>query len=183
MNKLGVAVDLSHVGAKTSEDTILYAKKPPCFSHVLPAGMKDHPRNKSDYLIKLIGSKGGFVGVSQFGPNMAKGNESTVDDYVEALDYVINLIGEDLVGVGSDATEGHVRPSDWMTWVNLDKGYARRLTPWGGAKPKPVVKPLGMLKDRACLPQAMARAGWSEMKIRKVLGENWLNYLEKIIGE
>ncbi len=96
MAKLGIVVDLSHVGPKTTEDAIEYspAGKPPCFSHILPCGLKEHPRNKSDRLIKLVGSKGGFVGLSQFGPHMEKGNESAIDDYVDALDYVIGLIGE-----------------------------------------------------------------------------------------
>lgn len=60
MAKLGIVCDLSHVGPQTTEDVINYAPdgKPPCFSHVLPGGLKDHPRNKSDDLIKLLGSKG-----------------------------------------------------------------------------------------------------------------------------
>jgi len=64
-----------------------------------------------------------------------------------------------------------------LEWCNKDKGYARKLTPWGSQK---VVKPLGPLKDRAKLAEAMARAGWSKEKMVKVLGENWLRYLEKI---
>lgn len=181
MARLGIVCDLSHVGPRTTEDAILHAPegKPPCFSHVLPAGMKEHPRNKSDHLLRLLGARGGFVGLSQFGPHMAKGNDSTIDDYVDALDYVIDLIGEDLVGIGSDASEGHGRPSEFMAWCNKDKGYARQLTPWGSEK---VVKPLGPLAERAELAKAMARKGWSEGKMRKVLGENWLQYLEKIIG-
>ncbi|KAI4594070.1 hypothetical protein KJ359_008611 [Pestalotiopsis sp. 9143b] len=181
MAKLGIVLDLSHVGPKTTEDAIRHAPegKPPCFSHVLPGGLKDHPRNKTDDLIRLLGSRGGFVGLSQFGPHMARGNDSTIDDYVDALDYVVGLVGEDLVGIGSDASEGHGRPSEFMAWCNKDKGYARQLTPWGSQK---VVKPLGPLADRAELACAMARKGWGEDKMRKVLGENWLNYLEKIIG-
>lgn len=69
--------------------------------------------------------------------------------------------------------------SDFMAWCNMDKGYARQLTPWGSQK---VVKPLGPLAEREKLAEAMARAGWSEAKMRKVLGENWLAYLEKIFG-
>ncbi|CDM28861.1 Peptidase M19, renal dipeptidase [Penicillium roqueforti FM164] len=164
MGRLGIVVDLSHVGPVTSEDVIEYASKPPCFGHVLPGGLHEHPRNKSNYLLRLIGKKGGFVGISQFGPHMARGNESTIDDYVTAVDFVIDLIGEDLVGVGSDA----------------NKGYARRLTPWGS---QTAVKPLGPLKERPELAKAMARAGWSKSKMQKVLGENWLDYLERIIGE
>lgn len=112
MAKLGIVCDLSHVGPNTSRDVIAFAPegKPPCFSHVLPAGLCEHPRNKSDELIKAIGEKGGFVGVSQFGPHMKKGNDSTIDDYVMALDYVIGLIGSDLVGIGSGSSEGYGRP-------------------------------------------------------------------------
>jgi membrane dipeptidase len=66
--------------------------------------MKDHPRNR---IISLLGSKGGFVGLSRLGPHMKEGNESIIDDYVEVLEYVIGLIGEDLVGIGSDGSEGH----------------------------------------------------------------------------
>ncbi|CUM65336.1 uncharacterized protein PRCAT00002971001 [Priceomyces carsonii] len=177
MARLGIVCDLSHVGPITSKDVIEYAKKPPCFSHILPAALKESGRNKSDELIKLIGSKGGFVGISQFGPHMPKGNGSTIDDYVDVVDYVIGLNGEDLVGIGSDASEGHGRPSDFMEWCNKDKGYSRKLTPWGSDK---VVKPLGPLANRAELALAMARKGWSEEKIKKVLGLNWYRYLEKI---
>lgn len=177
MGKLGIVCDLSHVGAKTSLDVIEYATVPPCFSHILPAGMKDIKRNKSDALIAELGRRGGIIGLSQFGPFMQKGNDSTIDDYVAALDYVIALAGEDHVGIGSDASQGHARPSEFLEWCNHDKGYARELTPFGHAK---VVKPLGPLEQRPLLADAMQRAGWSEEKMVKVLGENWLNYLERV---
>jgi membrane dipeptidase len=179
MARVGIVCDLSHVGAKTSADVIAYASKPPCFSHVLPRGMRDVARNKSDELLRAIGERGGMVGLSQFGPFMQKGNDSTIADYVAALEYVIDLAGEDNVGIGSDASEGHGRPSPFMEWCNHDKGYARELTPFGHDK---VVKPLGPLADRARLAEAMAAAGWSEDRMRKVLGENWLRYLRTIWG-
>lgn len=177
MGKLGIVCDLSHVGAKTSLDVIEYATVPPCFSHILPAGMKDIKRNKSDALIAELGRRGGIIGLSQFGPFMQKGNDSTIDDYVAALDYVIELAGEDHVGIGSDASQGHARPSEFLEWCNHDKGYARELTPFGHAR---VVKPLGPLEQRPLLADAMQRAGWREEKMVKVLGENWLNYLERV---
>ena len=177
MGKLGIVCDLSHVGPKTSLDVIEYATVPPCFSHILPAGMKDIKRNKSDALIAELGRRGGIIGLSQFGPFMQKGNDSTIADYVDALDYVIGLAGEDHVGIGSDASQGHARPSEFLEWCNHDKGYARELTPFGHAR---VVKPLGPLEQRPLLADAMQRAGWSEEKMVKVLGENWLNYLERV---
>jgi membrane dipeptidase len=79
MNRVGVMCDLSHVGSKTSEEVILESKKPVCYSHCLPSGLKEHPRNKSDEELKFIADHGGFVGVTMFAPFLAKGIDSTID--------------------------------------------------------------------------------------------------------
>src|SRR5258708_27593488 len=125
MNRVGILVDLSHVGPKTSEETILASKKPVTYSHCLPSGLKAHPRNKSDEQLKFIADHGGFVGVTMFPPFLKRGTEATVDDYVEAIDYVVNLVGEDNVGVGTDFTQGYDR--QFFDWITHDKGRHPRL--------------------------------------------------------
>jgi membrane dipeptidase len=92
MNRVGIMCDLSHVGSKTSEEVILESKKPVCYSHCLPSGLKEHPRNKSDEELKFIADHGGFVGVTMFAPFLAKGIDSTIDDYAEAIEYVMNRL-------------------------------------------------------------------------------------------
>src|SRR3546814_191425 len=85
MNRCGVMVDLSHVGANTSKEAILASGKPVCYSHCLPSGLKDHPRNKSDEELKFIADHDGFVGVTMFSPFLKRGIEATVHDYVEEI--------------------------------------------------------------------------------------------------
>ena len=91
MNRVGIMVDLSHVGGNTSEEAILASKKPVCYSHCLPSGLKEHPRNKSDEQLRFIADHGGFIGVTMFPPFLKRGIEATVTDYIEAIDYVSNL--------------------------------------------------------------------------------------------
>ena len=95
MNRVGIMVDLSHVGATTSEEAILASTRPVCYSHCLPSGLKAHPRNKSDEQLRFIAERGGFVGVTMFPPFLKRGIDATVDDYVEAIDYVSAIVGED----------------------------------------------------------------------------------------
>lgn len=66
MAKLGIVCDLSHVGPKTTKDVIAFAPygKPPCFSPILPAGLKEHKKNRRDEFMRLLRAKGGFVGLS-----------------------------------------------------------------------------------------------------------------------
>src|SRR5689334_6344287 len=120
MNRVGIMVDLSHVGGNTSSEAISFSKKPVCYSHCLPSGLKEHPRNKSDEQLKEIADAGGFVGVTMFAPFLKRGIEATVEDYIEAIDYVVNLVGEDAVGIGTDFTQGY--STEFFDWITHDKG-------------------------------------------------------------
>ena len=177
MNRVGIMCDLSHVGSKTSEEVILESKKPVCYSHCLPSGLKEHPRNKSDEELKFIADHGGFVGVTMFAPFLAKGIDSTIDDYAEAIEYTMNIVGEDAIGIGTDFTQGHGAP--FFDWITRDKGYARRLVELGEIGALQGIETIGKTPN---LTAAMQRAGWPEAKIRKVMGENWLRVLAEVWG-
>lgn len=175
MNRCGVIVDLSHVGAHTSEEAILASKKPVCYSHCLPSGLKEHPRNKSDAELKFIADHDGFIGVTMFSPFLKRGNEATVHDYVEAFDYVINLVGDDCIGIGSDFTQGYDK--GFFDWITHDKGRYRSLTKFG-----PVLNPEGIrtIGEFPNLTQAMEHAGWKTSRIEKVLGQNWMRFYDEV---
>ena len=175
MNKVGILCDLSHVGAQSARDVIEYSTKPVCYSHCLPAGLKEHPRNKSDEDLSFIAKRNGFVGVTMFPPFLAKGVEATVDDYVEAIDYIVNLVGEDRVGIGTDFTQGYGR--EFFDWITHDKGNGRKLTEFGE-----IINPEGMrtIGDFGNLTAAMQKAKWSESKIEKIIGMNWVNLLDEV---
>ena len=177
MNRLGILADLSHVGPKTSEDVILASRQRVAYSHCLPAGLKAHPRNKSDEQLRFIAERDGFVGVTMFPPFLKRGPNSTVDDYVEAIEYVLNLCGEDKVGIGTDFTQGYSR--QFFDWITHDKGYGRRLTDFGE-----VINPEGLrtIGEWPNLTAAMERRGWPSARIERVIGGNWFALLRDVWG-
>jgi len=177
MNRVGIMVDLSHVGGATSEEAILASTKPVCYSHCLPSGLKEHPRNKSDEQLRFIADRGGFIGVTMFPPFLKRGIEATVDDYVEAIDYVINLVGEDCVGIGTDFTQGYDK--GFFDWITHDKGRHRRLTNFGRIVNPEGIRTIGEFPN---LTAAMEKAGWKESRIRKVMGGNWVNTFREVWG-
>jgi membrane dipeptidase len=177
MNRVGILCDLSHVGPKTSEDVIVASKQPVAYSHCLPAGLKAHPRNKSDEQLRLIADRGGFVGVTMFPPFLRRGSQSTVDDYLEAIEYVLKLCGEEQVGIGTDFTQDYGK--DFFDWITHDKGFGRRLTDFGEVINPDGLRTIGELPN---LTAAMERRGWSENRIKKIMGENWLTLLRTVWG-
>ncbi len=68
MNRLGILIDLSHVGPRTTLDTIEASAKPVAFTHANPKSLCAHPRNKSDEAIKALARKGGVIGATIFPP-------------------------------------------------------------------------------------------------------------------
>ncbi|MGY4879043.1 dipeptidase [Vreelandella aquamarina] len=178
MNRVGMMCDLSHVGSQTSQEVILESKKPVCYSHCLPSGLKEHPRNKSDEELKFIADHGGFVGVTMFTPFLRAGVNATVDDYVEAIEYVMNIVGEDAIGIGTDFTQGH--DEAFFEWLTHDKGYARRLTRFGE-----IINPKGIrtIGEFPNLTEALLKRGFSESQVRKIMGDNWVRVLKDVWGE
>lgn len=181
MNRLGIVVDLSHVGPQTSEDAIRHSSKPVAYTHCCPAALKEHPRNKSDEQLRFIAEHGGFVGVAAFQPFLATGPAATLDDYLEAVEHVFDLVGEERVGIGTDFTQD--QPDDFFHWLRFDKGYGRELVDLGVPSQTPMtVEGLRTIGDYPNLTAAAERRGWSEQRIRRFLGENWLAFFEEVWG-
>ena len=180
MNALGMLVDLSHVGPKTSRDAILHSAKPVAYTHCAPSSMLEHPRNKTDDELRFIVDRGGFVGYATYPPFMPQGPDSTVEHCVETLEFLVNLVGEDSVGIGTDFTQG--QDAAFFDWLSSDKGTGRRLIPQrpGGVTVMP--EGLRTIGEFPNLTRTMLARGWPEETIRKVMGENWLGFLKEVWG-
>jgi membrane dipeptidase len=178
MNRLGILVDLSHVGAQTSDDAIKHSKAPVAYTHCCPM-LLQHARNKTDDQLRTIGKAEGFVGFASYTPFLPKGEDSTLDDCVAGMDYVINLIGEESVGIGTDWVQD--QDIAFFEYLSADKGKGRSTATPHKTVPK-MPKGLETMGDFRNFIPAMERAGWSEVKIRRVLGENWLNFLGRVWG-
>ncbi len=178
MNRVGIAVDLSHVGPKTSDDAIAVSRHPVVFSHVLPADLKAHPRNKETRQLRAVADGGGLVGVTMFPPFLPRGIASTVDDYAGIIEWMVDHCGEDHVAYGTDFTQGHGEP--FFEWITRDKGYARQVTRFGEIKnPKDIER----IEDTPNLTAALERRRWSLSRVEKVMGLNWVAYLKRVWHE
>ena len=176
MNRVGVLCDLSHVGEKTSADAINHSTLPCAITHCLPRALKDVPRNKSDELFRLCADKGGIIGVSLFSPGLAAGNDANVADVIDAMAYMLDLVGEDHVAIGTDFSLNRPRPGPWQSWAARDKGTARTITAFNSIK---INKPEGIrrIDEFPNMTGEMQSRGWSEERILKILSGNWLRLL------
>ncbi len=102
MNSLGVIVDVSHSSHKSTMDAAQFSSKPIIASHSSAKALCDHPRNLSDDAIRAIAATGGVVQVCAYAGFLSEKHTPTIIDIVEHIEYIVELVGEDHVGIGSD---------------------------------------------------------------------------------
>ena len=105
MNRLGIILDLSHVGRTTSMDAIAYTEKPCVFSHSNAASLFETPRNITDDQIRAVAATNGLVGITPYAPFFCSPGERQpgITDVIDHVEYVAGLVGIDHVALATDA--------------------------------------------------------------------------------
>lgn len=127
MNAVGMIPDGSHAGAQTGLDLCRHSDRPVIYSHSNLRGVWDHPRNLTDDQARACADTGGVVGITGVGIFLGP-NTPTVDAMLAQIDYAVELVGIDHVGVGSDypfdaadfarelSKNPHLFPDDYTRW-------------------------------------------------------------------
>lgn len=175
MNRLGILIDLSHVGDRTTLEVIELSDKPVACTHANARGFFDHVRNKSDEALRLLAEKGGVVGANAFPLFLPGGYQSTLEDYLDAIDDLVERLGIDHVGIGTDFTQD--QPQSFFDWLFAQQGTRPRQD----SIPYPVVYPRGLESPEQLsnVAQGLSRRGYDREDVAKVLGGNWL----RLFGE
>ena len=103
MNKIGMAVDVSHCGDRTTLDAFEVSKKPVFITHSnCRALVPGHPRLKTDEAIKKMAASGGVMGITGVRMFVKADEPTSIEHVLDHFDHVIKLVGVEHVGVGSD---------------------------------------------------------------------------------
>jgi membrane dipeptidase len=174
MNRLGILIDLSHVGPHTSMNTIEFSKKPCAFTHTCARALFDHMRNKTDEQIQALSEKGGVIGIAAYSPFYHHKRRPTVEDYLNQIGYVADLVGIDHVGIGLDL----VYDRDPMFHENVKKKYPEVVTSfqWDTIYPEG----LESITKLSNITQGLAYEGYSNQDIKKILGLNFLRLFDQV---
>ena len=181
LNRVGIQIDLSHVGERSSLEAMEISSRPCIFSHSNPAARTSHVRNITDEQIRKCAESGGVVGLSPHAPINWTGGEiaPSLDDFVGHLEYVVDLVGIDHVSFGTDseATPGAYPPE---VRTSLRAAYPPSVYAFSEAHPG-VTDSTGFetMEDLPNVTAALLDRGWTETDLRKFLGEN----LMRVYGE
>ena len=178
-------LDLSHGGMRTMAEAAAHAKRPLVVSHTGARALFDHPRNTDDATIKAVADKGGLTGI-YFMPFLAADMKPSGARLLDHIEHVANIAGEDHVGIGTD---NGVLP------VMLDAKSRAALREWqierlktGIAAPGenpdfiPVVEAYNSIDRYRRVAEDLVKRGWSEARLEKLMGGNFLRVYREAWG-
>jgi membrane dipeptidase len=184
MNEIGVAVDLSHSGYRTTAEGIATSSKPVLISHSGCAALYAHPRNKPDEILKSLADRGGYFGVYLMPYLVASPTVPTRQHVLDHLVHAINVCGSDHVGVGADGAIQEVVLTPAQK-AEFDADITRRKKLGIGAPGEdryPYVPDLSGPEHMQIIAAELARRGQPSSVIEKVLGANFQRVLGEIWG-
>ena len=182
MNRLGIVIDLSHVGPKTTLDAIEVSEQPVAITHANARSFCGHRRNKEEEALLALAEKGGVVGATSFANFLPKAFDSTVEDFVDAIDDMVERIGIDHVAIGTDST--HDQPLEFWHYISSQQGTKFPSTFADGSIPYTELsfqpKGIDSPAEFPNLAEALANRGYGSEDITKLLGGNWMSLFERV---
>jgi membrane dipeptidase len=164
MDELGIILDATHLCDLAFWDALEIYRGPVWASHNNVRALVDHNRQFSDEMIKALTDRGAVIGGAfdawMLSPGWERGKSTpternvTIDTVLDHMDHICQVAGNaNHIGIGSD----------------LDGAFGTEQSP----------ADLETIADLQKIPDLLRKRGYSEMDVKKVMGENWLNFLKR----
>jgi membrane dipeptidase len=172
MNNVGIVPDGSHCSARTGLDMCEVSTGPVIYSHSCMQAVWDQPRNITDDQARACAATGGVIGITGVGIFLGP-NTPTLDAMTRHLEYTVDLVGIDHVGVSSDFSFDFFDFNDELARNPhlFDDSYTR----WGPIRWMP---PGTLLR----LGEHLSRRGWTSADVGAVLGGNFYRVAQHVWG-
>jgi len=178
MNRLGIVIDMSHAGKKSTIDAIESSKKPIAITHANPSFWHNVERNVSSEVLKKLSKNKGMIGFSLYPNHLLGGSDCTLNSFCKMIVDTVDLIGINSVGIGSDLVQG--QPDEVVAWMRNGKW---RKTNYKNEEKIKFPKATSFFKNNCDLKNignGLRSYGMNKEEIEKIMGNNWFNFFNRV---
>lgn len=179
MNRLGILIDMSHSGERSTLETIAQSSRPIAITHANPHVWHAALRNKSDEVIRALTNAGGMIGFSLYPHHLRDGSACTLQSFCQMTADAASRYGAHHIGIGSDLCQD--QPDSIVTWMRngrwtRDLDYGEGSAAQAGFPPQPPWFENNTSFDT--IAQGLRDVGFDAAEIAGIMGENWLRFWE-----
>ncbi|ETX29201.1 membrane dipeptidase [Roseivivax isoporae] len=183
MNRVGLVVDMSHSGERSTLEAIEHSTRPIAITHANPASWHGALRNKSDVVLKALGETGGMMGFSVYPHHLKGGSACSLQDFCDMVARTADLVGIGHVGIGTDLCQD--QPDSIVEWMRTGR-WTKRIDYGEGSAATPGFPDMpGWFADNrdfGTLRAGLRAAGMTDADADAVMGGNWLRFFETSFG-
>ncbi len=178
MNRLGLIVDLSHAGERTTLEAIEISQRPVVVSHANPRWRRDTARNASKRVLQALAARDGMLGLSLYPAHLPEGGATTPRQFAEMAAEAAEIVGVKRLGIGSDLCQD--QPDSVVRWMR--EGRWMRPGPEAIAFPEQPAWFRSNL-DFPGLAEGLAAVGFRDEEIAQILGGAWADFIAENVGK
>jgi len=179
MNRVGMIIDMSHSGEKSTLEAIEISSRPIVISHANPTSFYPAKRNKSDLVLRQLSQSGGLLGFSLYPFHLKNGPNCTLQDFCQMIANTADLMGIDHIGIGTDLCQN--QPVSILDWMRNGRWSKQKDFGEGNKNNAGWPQPLPWFRDSRDFPnltRGLQEIGFHDAEVAKIMGLNWLRFFE-----
>jgi microsomal dipeptidase-like Zn-dependent dipeptidase len=183
MNRVGMVVDMSHSGERSTLAAVEHSTRPIAVTHANPASWHPAQRNKSDAVIGALAKTGGMLGFSLYPHHMRGGSNATLSDFCTMVARTAERFGSHFLGIGTDLCQD--QPDSVVEWMRTGR-WTKSVDFGEGSKDAPGFPAMpGWFRDTrdfGNLRTGLHAVGFSDDEAAAILGGNWARFFAASFG-
>lgn len=180
MNRVGMVIDMSHSGERSTLDAVDISERPVIISHANPSSFHPAKRNKSDRVLRAIAESDGLLGFSAYPFHLKNGPDCSLEDYCDMIARTADLMGIEHIGIGTDLCQA--QPTSILEWMRNGR-WSKDMDYGEGSKADAGwPRPLAWLRDSRDFPNLVAglrQRGFTDDEVARIMGRNWVELLTR----
>ncbi|HCZ00242.1 MAG: peptidase M19 [Rhodobacterales bacterium RIFCSPHIGHO2_02_FULL_62_130] len=177
MNRVGMVVDMSHSGERSTLEAIAHSTRPIAITHANPASWHAARRNKSDRVLQALAESGGILGFSLYPHHLAGGSACTVAAFCKMIARTADKIGIGALAIGSDLCQD--QPDTVVEWMRSGR-WTKTVDFGEGSPDAPGFPPMQPWfrdnRDFAAIADGLAATGMAPPEVDAIMGGNWQTF-------
>lgn len=177
MNRVGLVIDMSHSGDRSTIDAAEFSERPIAITHANPYAWHPALRNKRDKVIEAVTSNGGMIGFSIYPHHLKDKSECTLESFCQMIADSANKYGIDNVGIGSDLCQD--QPDSVVEWMRIGR-WSKEIDYGEGTASQPGFpeQPSWFKdsRDMSNIEEGLSSLGMHHDEVSKIMGQNWYNF-------
>lgn len=183
MNRVGMVIDMSHSGERSTLEAIEHSTRPIAITHANPHRWHPALRNKSDTVLKALGETGSMLGFSVYPHHLAGGSTCTLNEFCEMIAHTADLMGPQNIGIGTDLCQD--QPDSIVEWMRTGR-WTKHVDYGEGSADAPGFPPMpDWFQDNrhfGAIRDGLLRTGLGAKNVDGIMGVNWARFFEDSFG-